>query len=244
MKRIAFSLLMLFLTICLSSCMSAQQRGMSGAQYVSSSHPSFTMGVVETLPLLSGGRGTTKLTDCGVMGGLFADTWLATYGDMQNGPLAIIAHAELPQDWYWDGVTPHPFSVDAGLELINDMAFETWTYAINNRRNPFWQLSGSDDDNNGRWLVRCFAKRTDFDRGKIILEYRERMPENITSLTSLPLGFGDYLKEFAQRARNAFVPAAYHGGSLSQGAASNIRWQYLNERFWGTISRRTYPNFR
>lgn len=247
MKKFASAFLCFILPILLFACMPAQQRGMAGSQYVSTSRPAFALGVANSLPLLSGGRGTTKLTDCGVMGGLLIDSWLATYGNMQQGPLAVIAHAEIPAGWYWDGVSPHPFSVDAGVEIINDMEFEAWTYAVNNRRNPFWQTTGSEDDNNGRWLVRCFAQRTDFDRGKIVLEYRERMPENITSLTALPLGSGDYLNKFAQRAHNVFIAATVPSGrdtTIGQQAVSNIRWQYLNERFWGTVSRTSYQNLR
>lgn len=241
-KYLLLSLLLINAFFLLCSCTQFQQRGMAGANYVSTSHPSFAIGVRDTLPLLSGGVGNSRLTDSGILGGLPVDSWLATYGNSQDGPLAIIAHAELPPRWYWDAVSPHPFSVDVGVELIGNMGFDAWTYVVNDQRNPFWTPSEGREDNFGRWLVRCFAQRADFDRGKIVLEYRERLPGEITSISSMPFGYGDYLKNFAERARNVFVQhdAAALAMPILHSRASGIRWQYLDDKFWGTASPYSY----
>lgn len=239
-------LCLLFFPVCifcaLCSCATVQQRGMAGAQYVSTSNPTIAIGVSDELPLLSGGSFDTKLTECGVLGGLSVNSWLATFGNQQLGPLTVIAHAELPARWYWDAVSPHPFSVESGTETIGDLSFEAWTYVIKNRRNAFWMLSDKEDANAGRWIVRCFARRTDFDRGKLVLEYRERLPENIESLTSLPFGHGDFLKKFAERARSVFKLRDVVGlkSQIIPTKITGIRRQYLDEKFWGTASPYAY----
>lgn len=243
MKRYhGFTSLLFCIVCCLCSCTALQQRGMAGAQYVSTIHPTFALGVKESFPLLSGGSGNAKLTDCGVLGGLSVDSWIATYGNREHGPLAVIAHAELPARWYWDAVSPHLFSVEAGHETIGEMGFDAWTYLDNDRRNAFCPPTHKENPDDGRWIVRCFARRTDFDRGKIVLEYRERLPEEIATITSMPFGYGDYLEKFAERARAAFVPmdATLLKAQITQSRATGIRWQYLNERFWGTVSPYSY----
>ena len=85
-----------------------------------------------------------------------------------------------------------------------------------------------------------FANRFNFDSDKIVLEYREPLPEDITSITALPLGRADYIAAFEQRAREAFmvetaaVPAA---GIMPQRNIGALQWRYMDETFWGTVSR-------
>lgn len=70
----------------------------------------------------------------------------------------------------------------------------------------------------------------------------EPLPEGITSLTALPLGMGDFLQQFAQRARNAFVvqngPARPSG--IKTGYIQGINWTRMDTNFLGTVSRFDY----
>lgn len=241
-KQLFLSSLFIAVIVSLCSCVQLQRHGIASKTYVSASHPNFAIGVNNDFPLISGGIASSKLSDCGILGGLPLDSWLAMYGDSEIGPIAIVAHAELPARWYWDAVSPHPFSVDTGFEIIADMRFETWTYVAHDRRNPFCLPPEKEDTKLGRWLVRCFARRADFDRSKIVLEYRERLPEAVDTITSMPYGYGDYLKHFAERARSAFVggDASALKTQIRPSRISNIRSQYLDEKFWGTASRASY----
>jgi hypothetical protein len=87
------------------------------------------------------------------------------------------------------------------------------------------------------------AARTNFYNDKIILEYRERLPESIASLTALPLGYGDFVREFEQRARESFIvtPAPREIAEVRRGYANAVRWRYMSEKFLGTVSK--YESF-
>lgn len=221
------------LSLCLCACVAGQQRGMAGATYVSTSQPAFSMGVTESLPLIAGGLGTGRLDE--IPGGLPVDTWMALYGNLQQGPVAVVAHAKLPNEiWYWNNEMPGSQCADVGMEVIGDKAYDAWTHIVADRRNPL-VADGAD----GRWLVRTLTRRDNFDMDKIILEYRERLPEGVQSLTSLPLGSDNMLRTFADRARKAFVPGAVAAGTtIASGPLGNVRWRYMSGNFLGAASRR------
>lgn len=236
MKK-SFLTLVCCLSLCLCACVAGQQRGTLGQNYISTSSPRISLGVVDSMPMVSSGRAYVLLND--QFFGPNVDTWMALYGNLQNGPMAVIAHAEVKEPWYWDSVSPRIQSVDAGFELVGDKGFDAWTYIMQDKRNPFVAESGD-----GKWLVRAYAQRTDFDHGKIVMEYRERLPEGVTSLTSLPFGQDSLLKDFAQRARAVFVTAAVPDGvSVTTGPLRNVRVQYIDQHFLGTVSLRTPPSF-
>lgn len=223
------------LSLCLCACTGVQQRGMAGAAYVSTSRPAFSMAVADSLPLVSGGLGTGRLDE--IPGGIPVDTWMALYGNLQQGPAAVIAHAELPGEyWYWNNEMPGSQSIDVGTEVIGDKAYDAWTHIVDDKRNP---LAAEDAD--GRWLVRTMTRRDNFDNDKIILEYRERLPEGIQTLATLPVGGADMMQAFAERARKAFVPApAVDRGRIACGPVAGVRWRYVDSNFLGAVSRRVF----
>ena len=231
-KHILFFVCVLSLSLC--ACVAGQQRGMAGASYVSTSKPVFSMGVADSLPLIAGGRGTARLNE--EPAGPQVDTWVALYGDFQQGPVAVIAHAQLPNDaWYWNNEMPGSQCIDCGTEVIGDKAYDAWTHIVDDKRNP---LAAEDAD--GRWLVRTMTRRDNFDNNKIILEYRERLPEGIQSLTNLPVGGAEMTLAFAERARKAFVPGTVtRGGNIVSGPVEQVRWRYMDGNFLGSASRRT-----
>lgn len=243
---------MKFLTSCvalllfvLAGCTAVQQRGMVGATYVSTSRPAFSA-TAKQLPLLAAGFGRASLTETGVIGGLNVDAWISIYGKGDgNGPLAIVAQGELDEPWYWNNALYHPFAIHEGADVLNGLGVETCTYMVSESRDaflPFMNPQASSAKKEGevpphRWIARVFACRTDFNKGKIIFEYREPLPEGFTSLTSVPYGMSDVIPAFEERARQAFEvnlsPA--QPGEIRQEYLAGINWQYLNERFWGTV---------
>lgn len=242
---------MKFLTSCLAlllfvlaGCTAAQQRGMSGDTYVSTSRPAFSASA-KNLPLLAAGSGRASLTEAGVIGGLNVNAWLAVYGKSDGkGPLAIIAQGELDEPWYWNSALYHPFAIHEGADVIGGLGMETCTYMVSERRDAFLplmdpQAAAMKDDDKAparRWISRVFACRTNFNRGKIIFEYREPLPEAIQSLTSIPYGMSDVIPAFEERARQAFeVSLSPKPGEIRRDYLTSIDWQYLDEKFWGTV---------
>lgn len=242
--RMASILCLLFM---LAACTAGQQRGLVGDTYVSSSQPTLAL-KARDLPLMGSVAGTSRLTSSGAMGGLPIDSWITVYGKGDGvSPLAIVAHGEVPNGWYWDGIMRQPFSIDEGVETIGNLGFQACTYVVSARRDAFLPLEdpegarilAQDGTPPRRWLARMFANRFNFDTDKIVLEYREPLPDDITSITALPLGRADYIAAFEQRAREAFaaepvsIPASGMTRANSLGA---LQWRYLDEIFWGTVS--------
>lgn len=243
---------MKFLTSCvalllfvLAGCTAAQQRGMAGNTYVSTSRPAFSA-TAKQLPLLAAGFGRASLSEAGVLGGLNVDAWIAVYGKGDgNGPLAIVAQGELDEPWNWNNALYHPFAIHEGADMLNGLGVETCTYMVSESRDaflPFMQpqaASAKKDEGKParRWIARVFACRTDFNRGKIILEYREPLPEGLTSLTSVPYGMSDVIPAFEERARQAFEVnmSPEKPAEIRQEYLAGLSWQYLDERFWGTV---------
>lgn len=242
---------MKFLTSCLAlvlfvlaGCTAAQQRGMQGDTYVSTSRPAFSA-KARDLPLLAAGSGQATLMEAGVIGGLNADAWIAVYGKSDGkGPLAIVALGELDPPWYWSGALSHPFAIHEGADMINGLGVETCTYMVSEQRDAFLPLmdpqaaavADKGEKPARRWISRVFACRTNFNQGKIILEYREPLPEAIQSLTSIPYGQSDFIPAFEERARKAFdINLSVKPGEIRSGYLNGINWQYLDEKFWGTV---------
>ena len=108
----------LCLVIMLAGCVAGQQRGLVGDTYVSFSQPALAL-KARDLPLMGSMTGASRLTSSGAMGGLLVDSWVTVYGKGDGAsPLAIVAHGEVPNGWYWDGIMRHPFSINEGVETI------------------------------------------------------------------------------------------------------------------------------
>ncbi len=226
--------------LCLAGCKGALERGMLGNVYISNARPSISIDV-PNLPLLTAGEGMPNLIWTDVLGGLPIQVWLAVYGTGGLAPLAIAAQAEVPGGWHWDADLYQTFSVDKGIETFNGEGYQACTFVINPARDPFGKLATAvqPDGTPQLWIVRYYAARFNFNDDKIILEYREPLPPAITDLNALPLGHANYLQEFAQRARAAFVvkngPANLNG--VRKGFAQGVAWQNMGQNFLGTASR-------
>lgn len=244
MKRWTVCLSLLLLV--LAGCTGAQQRGMAGDTYVSTSRPALAVRAA-SLPLITSGFGYAKMSEPGVLGGLSVDSWVAVYGkEPGKGPFAAVVMAELDSLWFWNNTLYHPFAVNHRPEVIDGMGFDACTYLVSERRDPFLALMDPESQaaaekkevSPRRWMARTFAARSNFNQVKIVLEYREPLPEGVTSLESLPYGQGSLLADFEQRAREAFRIGNIPSASIVSGEARGIRWQYLDEKILGTVTMR------
>ena len=239
-----FPLVTLILAVALlaavAGCRGALQRGMLGNAYVSTARPDIAI-EARNMPVLTAGRGMASLVWSDMLGGLPIEMWMAVYGEGGLAPLAIVAQAAVPQGWYWDGITAHPQSVDEAMETFGGVSYLACTYIVDPARDPFSGLVTTvhPDGSPQLWLARSFAARFNFNDDKIILEYREPLPEGVESLTALPYGQADLLAAFAQRARDAFAVsvAPQNLSGLNTGFIQGIRWQYMGQNFLGTASK-------
>lgn len=232
------------LMLLMAGCNAAQQRGMLGSAYVSTARPAIAL-EARNMPLLTAGRGSANLTSS-MVGGLPIRVWLAVYGTGGLSPTAVVAHAEVPYGWYWDGIMRRPFSVDEAVEVFDGVAYQACTYIVDGSHDPFGAPATGEtlEGRPVRWLVRGFAARYNFNSDKIIMEYREPLPAGIESLSALPLGAADVLKTFEQRAREIFSVGAAPAGlsPLRQGYAQGVQWRYMDETFLGSVSQYDFFN--
>lgn len=226
--------------ILLSGCGQSLHRGMVGNTYVSTARPAISLSVKD-MPLMLAGRGICNMEWTGMMGGLPVQVWLAVYGQGGLDPMAITAQAQLPTGWVWDGIMRQPFSVDDSVEVFNGVNYQGCTYIINSANDPFGLLAPATqpDGQPQLWIARTYMARYNFNNDKIILQYREPLPSDITSLTALPLGRGDYLLAFAERARSCFIVAAppANAAEATDGYANEIQWEKMGQNFLGSVSR-------
>ena len=242
MKKIA--ILACLLGLCCAAACAPLQRGMDGAVYVSSAKPAFSVAVPD-LPLRTAGVLTAAVTSDDSLGGVPVRAWMAVYGgNTLEQPMAIVAQAEVAEPWYWDSDLSRVFSVDKGTAVLGDRLFQACTYIVQGDNDAFTPLVRHADDTPVRWIVRRLASRTDFDQGKITLEYRESLPTDYVSLVSLPHGGNTFLRNFAQRAEKAFQFASLpiRLGKVSSQYTEGIRVRYLNANFFGTMSRHDIPD--
>lgn len=228
----------------LFGCAQALQRGMLGDAYISTARPAISL-QAKGMPLLASGEGFCNMSWTGVLGGLPIQMWMAVYGSGGVAPLAIVAQAQVPNGWYWDSSLARPFSVDHGTAAFNGVTYEAFTYMVD-KRDPFGALVAGvqPDGQPQKWIARAFAARYNFNQDKIILEYREPLPEQITDLANLPLGSDSFLRDFARRAQAAFEvgPAPANPSGVKKSYIQGVQWQYMGQGFLGTVSKNEILN--
>ena len=232
--------LALLAACCLTACtLVSQQRGVVDGRYVSSTRPAISVGVNNSLPLTAAGRGNAYLKDDVLISGLPINMWIATYGNAQTKAMAVIAQAEVPPNWFWDGDMRRPLSINEAVEVIDGQDFQACTFTENRSRSPFARIAASATDSGPEvWVVRAFAARFNGDRDKIILEYREPLPADIPDISTMPYGRGGFIAEFEERAKKVFcIGLPPKGITVPQAFAQGIQWQYIGKKFLGTASR-------
>ncbi len=238
--------LVVALVAAVAGCRGALQRGMLGTAYVSTARPDIAI-EARNMPLMTAGRGMASLIWSDMLGGLPIQMWLAVYGEGGLAPLAVVAQAAVPQGWYWDSITSHPQSVDETVETFGGVGYQACTFIVDPARDPFSGLVTAvhPDGSPQLWLARSFAARFNFNDDKIIMEYREPLPEGVESLAALPFGHSELLAGFEQRARDAFAVsvAPQELAGVKTGFIQGIRWQSMGQNFLGTASRYDIYNF-
>ena len=125
------------------------------------------------------------------------------------------------------------------MEIFNNVGYDACTYIVSGKDDPFAAIAGtSEAAKPTSWLARSFAARYNFNDTKLVMEYREPLPENFAGLKVLPSGQTDQLRAFEQRAHDAFAvgPLPENLSGIQRGYAKNILWQYMDQRFLGTVS--------
>lgn len=202
-------------------------RGFQQGELVSDSAPPIT--IQSTLPLLAKGQCSPFVQVD--MNFANPETWLAVYGgETPTSPLAVAAYSVAPSRLQWDF---------AGVELVDSpvvgevafggQAFNSIFRVLNGNRDPFAPLVTADAAaaNAQVWMVQRFVTLEDFRKTKIILEYRELLPESLADMASTPgiLLLRPEVRAFMQRAHAAFsVQFAYEGPAIE-------RAPYLGDRF-------------
>ena len=243
MKKLCFLVLCLSL---LAACQGVQQRGIANNAYVSTSRPALQV-QVHGIPLLTAGAGTGRTYDNGPLGGLLIDTWVAVYASGPTAPMAAVIHAELPDAWQWTTVYPRGRAVDVRTEMLGDKAYAACTYLQPTAMDPFAGLAGepteirdeaNEEPRPAYWLVRSFAAIYSHTQEKIVLEYREPAPRELTSSLYLDDMPKAELAAFRERALKTFSLGLPDGSAVQTGYPDGVRWQYVSDAVLGPVMER------
>ena len=215
------------LMLLLAAC-SPLRRGFDGNALVSPARPDVTMEAVG-LPMLANGQIYPFMNTN--QGFQFPDTLLSVYGTNAAAPMAIVVLSCVPNaGWNWD---PLSFSGPQGAEtpgvVFGDQEFFGTVRIVNGKSDPFSPLV-TQDAASLNWLAQRFAALEDFRQAKLILEYREPLPESLVGATSVPL-YDPAVIAFRERAAKAFT--VRFGGAPSVGKAPYIKT--LNARYLGAF---------
>ena len=218
-----------------------------GDTYVSSSQPALAL-KARDLPLMGSTMGASRLTSSGAMGGLIVDSWITVYGKGDGvSPLAIVAHGEVPDGWYWDGIMRHPFSIDEGVETIGGVGFQACTYVTSEKRDAFLPL---EDPEGARILAQdgqppaagwracsptasiSTATRSCWNTASPCPRTSPPSPPCLWAAPTIsPLLNSGPVKLFV--VETSGIPAA---GIMQQRGIGALQWRYMDETFWGTVS--------
>lgn len=239
MARAALGALLVGVAALMCAC-AGGVRGMAGDVFVSRG-PVYSV-QVRDLPLRTAGQVLASVSTGASLFGVTVPAWLAVYGGQHpEQPVAVVAHASLPVGYYWEAVSPLPFSTSGGVTVLGDMELGACTFVAGEARNPFAGLTPADASGAPRqWLVRHMARRFSGDQEKLILEYREILPAEYASLDDLEVR-GTYLRAFNKRAEAAFVvagpgQAGLRGAPLGVAYPEGLARRFLDKRFFGGIA--------
>ena len=228
MQKLLFLFILAFF---LSSCSTQLQRGVTDTSYVSTAQPKIKISATK-LPLTAHSHRSLHFYGLGQVSGLPIDAWITLYGT-GAGPLVCVAHGDVPQGWMWDANLDQSFSIDRRWEELGGIAFYAQTYLTIAGKNPFVL----EDNVNDRFLVRSYQARFNNYTSKILIVYMEKLPDGISSLHSLPLGFANMPMAFATRAKEAIsVERLDQQVHPIQGNSLPMRLRFFDEHFLGTAS--------
>lgn len=236
MKRSTILALLLACGLGLSGCADVLQRGILGQAYVSTARPAIEI-QASGMPLLAGGQGSFNLDSANMFGGLPISMWLAIYGEGGLAPMAIVAQAQTPAQWVWQPGLQVYGSVYNGTEVFGGKNWQATTFIVDPAHDPFGGfVTGVQPDGQPQlWLVRAYMANFNMSEDRIIMQYREPLPEGVTSLSAFPYGQAQWLQEFVERARNAFSVGQPPNNPIdvNKGYIEGVWWQYMDSNFTG-----------
>ncbi len=229
MRKILRLCLLLCAVAVLAAC-APFYRGFEGSSVVSPARPDVTVGV-KAMPMLSHGRISPFLnTDQGYQ---FPEAFVSVYGTDAASPMAIVTLAIVPNNaWEWDPLTfSGPLAQETLGATFGEQAFYGNVRIVNGAEDAFSPLFADKEQwASLRWLAQRFAILEDFSRAKIILEYREPLPESLAAVVGQLPVYSDEVQAFRERAIKAFE--VRFGGAVSPDAAAPYI-KTLNERYMG-----------
>lgn len=227
--------------ICILSACTPLQRGFDGAALISPSRPEVMLSA-PGLPTLAEGQIAPFLyTDRGYQ---FPSTLLGVYGKDKASPMAITALSFVPNDlWEWDSADfSGPHGTKTAGAVFGGKSFAGTVRIVNGANDPFSPLVAAEEEQRAsiNWLAQRFVLRDDFNRVKIILEYREPLPESLAERDLLP--YDEAVQALTARAAKAFQVRFGSGeGALPRPAApaylDSINGKYLGA-FLGSMTQK------
>lgn len=213
---------LLALTLLIGTGCTSLMRGFQQNQFVSNGYPALTAS--SNLPMTLNGKFSPMLLSD--MQFITPQTWLAVYGaQTPQDPMALIAYAVAPNLYQWDlasaSVPDSPVTSEVAFGGHN---FSGSLHILNAANDPFGGYAATTPEQaaNTFWLVQRYANLSDFRKTKIVLEYREPLPEPLRHLAdSSPAGISwtqntPEVRAFIQRAEAAFtLQFAFDGASVT-----------------------------
>lgn len=190
------------------------RRGFEKNALVSPAQPPLTVQV--DLPLMAAGRiAPFVYTDNSIQS---PETLVGVYGTDAASPMAVTVLSEVPsRAWEWDILS---YSMADGpitsTVSFGGMPFEGSLHIINGAKDAFSPLFADKGQWESLWwLAQRYACRSFFNQIKIILEYREPLPESLRGMKEVPVYNAD-VRAFQARAQKVFsVQPSYEGPEVS-----------------------------
>ncbi len=206
---VSFLILCLFVSGCSALQSATLQRGFTENTFISTGQP--PVSITSPLPLKAEGQADILMNI--EMQLKKQQSWIGVYGaENATSPMAIVAYSVVPDpndayQWNYPS-TSFPDGPELGKTLFSERPFSMTARVINAENDAFMPLVlNKDTAKDVQWLAARYSLLSNERRSKIILEYREPLPqwaENMKSNTALLLLHPEW-KAFATRAQEAFL---------------------------------------